>query len=219
MPYKKKPKHTKPRAQMDPEKYSVPEDLQCGRELSDGTKCRAPRKYGKDGCRYHHSNQPIAVKQRKGAPRIDDQQILRFGVLPEDISTLEEVKIIHIKLANALSTGGLTEKKAAILQKSIEALERSIERIIKHSPEAHQKTLETIKAIAEAADRMPILDARRMLIDRNFARLEDFAPKVEVIENDVTNIEEVESDPIDDDGGLEESELFAGDEGEDPESE
>ena len=215
---RRKKKIIKPRNLMDPEKYMVPEELRCGRELLDGSLCRAPRKYGTDGCRYHHSDQPVSqTRQPKGTPRLEIGPILRFGVVPKTIRSLDEILEIQISLVNALATGGLDEKKAAVLQKSLDAIQRTIETIVKNSPETHKKKLETINAIAQAARDIPLVDARRILVDRNFLALEDYI-QVEVTEtvneSEENSIAEAELKAIEYDGRSESGELSPEDEGE-----
>lgn len=165
---------------MDPEAYTVQEELQCGLLLATtGKPCKSPKMLGEERCRMHKDKSP--AKPYAATPRVVRKQL--WELEEKDLKSIEDVRAFLSEVMFVFIKGGCDEKTARAISSMSTQLIAAIKERDANSPEAQARKLEQIHEIVKAAKALNPQQAREVLLSRDFRALEIEAFKVEVLED------------------------------------
>lgn len=148
-------------------KYTVARKLQCGRLLPNGSNCKAPRMYGKDGCKHHNTQTGT-----KASESLFNQPAEKLTLPDSKLDTVQDVIEFLGRLINCFKNGGVEGKMADTLARLCKELIGAIKERDSNSPEAANKKRDEIMFLVAAAKGLSYDAAREVLLSRNFDILE-----------------------------------------------
>lgn len=151
---------------------NLPVSAQCIKHTKAGTKCKAPKRQGEDYC-VRHTPKPKRRHQRS-LPMVQNGEAGEPFRISAPIKTLDDCIKEMSRLAAAVFEGTVNAAVASTGMKVLTGLLSAFKTKHELDPTDVGKRALSVAAAFEAAKKMPIEDARRILNERGFDPLFEY---------------------------------------------